>query len=286
MAHEDDEASVADGDVTELYDFTGPTASYRYTSGSSAVTYGGNSFAPSPGLVRAPVGTSSTRDAPSISLTIRVAESVIQTFGGGAPPRSLRLRIYRTQANSGETRTIWDGVVVGITCKGEMAEVRSTSLVGLRLATQLPSLAVQKRCQHFLYDERCRVDRAAYEHNTTVSSLSGATVAVASVGGALDDYYAVGGEIERVVDGERRAVYEQTGNVLTLSSPFPVLAPGDAVRMWPGCDHMLDIRDFGTSQVVSGHCLTRFNNVTNYGGHPTVPGANPFLFNVRTGRWA
>lgn len=287
MAYEDDEASVADGDVTELFDFTGPTASYRYTSGPTAVTYGGNSYAPAPGLVRAPVGTSSTRDAPSISLSMRVTESVIQTFGGGAPPRSLRLRIYRTQANSGEARTIWDGVVVGIVSRGEMAEVRSTSLVGLRLATQLPSLAVQQRCQHFLYDERCGVDRATYEHSTTVSSLSGSEVTVASVGGASDDYYGTGGEIERVADGERRAVYKQRGAVLTLASPFVTLAPGDAVKMWPGCNHMHLVRNVGGPAPIQaeGDCLTKFDNVANYGGHPTVPGANPFTSSVRTGRW-
>lgn len=282
MAYYDDEASVADGAPTELYDFTAPATSYRYTSAAAAVTYGGNSYTPAPGLRRSAVGAGTTQANASLTVAMRSAESLIQAFGFGSPPRSLRLRVYRQQATSGETVTIWDGVVVAITSRGAMAELRSTSQVGLRLATQVPALAVQGRCQHFLYDARCKVDRTAYQHTTTVASFTSNTITLTSDGGNPDGWFANGGEIERVTDGERRSIYDHTGNVVTLSSPFVTIANGDSVRVWPGCDHQHRIRSdgFPATLTADGHCLNKFNNVVNFGGHPTVPGSNPFALGV------
>lgn len=286
MAYYDDEASEDAGEPVELYEFTAPTTAYRYTSGPVAVVYGGNTYSPAAGLERATVGTGSTNGGSSITVTMRAAESVVQVYGFATEPRTLRLRIYRTQTTSAETVTIWDGVVVAMAVRGHVAEIRSSSQVGVRLATQIPSLSVGGRCRHFLYDGRCRVVRATYVHTTTVSSFSGSTITVAGVGGNPDGWFANGGEIERDADGERRMIYAQVGAVLTISAPFQTLATSNAVTMWPGCDHTHRFFTDPTSglPVVRGDCHLKFANAQNFGGHASVPNSNPFTLNIRLTR--
>lgn len=282
MAYIDDESGTATGDVVELYKLTAPTTSYRYTSARTSQTYLAEVYDPAEGLGRSSIGSGASEERAAINVTISAAAAVVATYAAGAPPASLRLQVFRHQAVSGETRTIWDGAVVGISTKGTIATMRSVSQVGLRMSTRLPSLTIANQCQHVLYDGRCRVDRAAYAQATTVVSLSGSTVTVASVGAHGDGWFGFGGEIERTSNGERRFIYTQVGAVLTLSSPFTALSPSDAVTLWPGCDHRFRVTSTGGPSVVAeGHCLSKFANTANYGGHPTVPSGNPFVVGVK-----
>lgn len=285
MAYLDDEASTADGDVTELYDFTGPTASYRYTSGATAVTYGGNSYTPAPGLVRSPIEHPTTGTTHTLTVTMRVSESVVRLLAFlPQSHRPVRLRIYRQQANSGETATIWDGEVVAIEARGAMAQVRTLSKLGAWLRRQIPGLAASWRCPHRLYDARCKLTATDWDLATTVSSVSGGgtTIVVASVGGQPDDWFAKGAEILRVSDGERRIVYRQVGTTLTINDPFPTLTAGDSVTLFAGCDHTHRFYiDFVGTILVSGDCQSKFSNAVNFGGEPSMPGSNPFTLNIR-----
>jgi uncharacterized phage protein (TIGR02218 family) len=284
VAYLDDEASTADGDVTELYDFTGPTASYRYTSGATAVTYGGNSYTPAPGLRRSALEHPTSGGEGSLTVTLRASETVVVAFAFAAPPRSLRLRIYRQQANSGETTTIWDGEVVAIEARGALATVRTLSKLGAWLRRQIPGLAASWRCPHRLYDARCKLTATDWDLATTVSSVSGGgtTIVVASVGGQPDDWFAKGAEILRVSDGERRIVYRQVGTTLTINDPFPTLTAGDSVTLFAGCDHTHRFyTDFVGTILVSGDCQSKFSNAVNFGGEPSMPGSNPFTLNIR-----
>lgn len=64
-------------------------------------------------------------------------------------------------------------------------------------------------------------------------------------------------------DGARMIV-GHTGINITLVSPMPSLVPGQAVRLYAGCDHSTTV------------CKNRFDNLANYGGFPWIPGKNPF----------
>lgn len=281
MAYLDDESGTATGDAVELYKFTAPTTAYRYTSARTAQTYLAEVYDPAPGLSRTSVGAGSTEERAVLSVTIDGASAVVADFGSGAPPASLRLQVFRRQAVSGEVRTIWDGAVIAIARNGSVATLRSSSQVGLRMSTRIPSLTVTNQCQHVLYDERCRVDRATYAQAATVVSISGGTITVSTVGSHGDEWFGNGGEIERTADGERRFIYSQIGAVLTLEEPFTALAVSDAVTLWPGCDHRFRTYTTGGSTIAEGHCLTKFANTDNFGGHSNVPSGNPFVVGVK-----
>jgi len=275
VAYLDDERSASDGAPVELYEFTGAVATYRYTSGPASVVYAGNTYTPAAGLERG--GLSHGTDNASAGLEVRIASSspLAQAYAVATPPTSLRLRIYRLQAVSGEAVTVWHADAVSISVRGPIATIRTSSLVGQALETQVPAAAVQTMCGHRLYSAQCGVDRATYAHTTSVSSASGLGVTVASVGAHPDGWFASGGEIERTSDGQRRTIVAQVGAVLTLLSPFGELAASDAVTLWPGCNHVHAVTASVPVEVI-GHCHNRFNNVANYGGHPFVPVSSPF----------
>lgn len=271
MTYEADEESVYDGEPYELFDFAGPQISYRYTSDQVAKTYDSNSYTPLAGLKRSRLGANSTRDANAILVTMPSSTTVVADYGFGVPPRSLRLRIYRIQDRSGVALTIWDGAVIGLKPRGASAEIRSSSQLAENLGTNIPSVSIQPICNHVLYDERCVVTRASFDQAATVSSVSGYTVTVSTVGGNPDQWFRAG-EIVRDTDGERRQIVDQVGAVLTISSSFRTLAGSDAVTLYAGCDHR------------NATCGDKFSNRANFGGHPSVPSSNPFLVPLRLTR--
>lgn len=263
------ETSPDDGEPVDLYEFAGSNQTYRYTSGLASVEYGGQTFTPA-AVSRGDVGARSTIDAATMTVTIATSAELVQDFGFGNPPRSLNLKIYRLQTLSGEARVIWDGRVIALAPRGRRTEVRSSSHVGERMATSIPSVSFQRLCNHFLYDDRCRVDRTVYDSDALVSGVSadGRTVTVNSIGIAPDQWYR-SGEVVRALDSERRLVIAQVGAVLTLSAPFRTLANGDALTLYAGCDHGITM------------CSDKFNNVPNFGGHPSIPQSNPFILPLR-----
>ena len=285
MAYDDDQTGAATSDVTELYEFTGPSTVYRYTSGPASVTYGGHAYAPAAGLGRSALASTSTDDTARLTVTSAATASVVVAHGRSLAPRSLGLRVYRQQATSGETRRIWDGEVKSITSSSltAVATITSESRVGGRMAARVPGLTVTSRCPHRLYDDRCRVNPDDFDLSTTVSSISGRTVTVASVGGQPDGWFGSSGEIRRDTDGERRSVITQVGAVLTLDAPFGTLNPGDAVTLWAGCDHLYWKRKVGPD-FAGGDCITKFDNAINFGGAPAMPTINPFTAGVRGDR--
>ena len=271
MPYADDENSAHDGEPRELYEFIGPNTTYRYTSGTIAVTYLTNTYALVEGLRRSSVGSGSTDDPVALEVSIACSAQVVEDYGFTTPPRSLRLKVYRQQVNSAEFQTIWDGVVVAISAKGRMARIRSASQMGDRLSNTVPSVSIQRTCNHFLYDSHCTINAATYDLAVTVSVIDGAELTVNTIGGASDSWYRAG-KIVRDSDGESRTIVAQVGTLLTLHSAFGVLAVGNAMTLYAGCDHTVQT------------CNEKFNNTVNFGGHPMIPQSNPFLVGLRLKR--
>lgn len=263
MAFEDDELSQDAGEPVELFEFAGSLSTWRYASGAQSVVHGGNTFAPLAGIRRSSFQKASSKDAPVLTVSLPTSAGVVLAHGIATPPRSLTLTVYRYQQRSGDYVIGWTGPVTSITPRGSMAEVKCPSLLGARLSVNVPGLALQHQCQHRLGDDRCRVDLSGMTVSTTVSSVSSATIAVASVGGHPADWFRAG-EVVRDSDGERRTILQQAAGVLILHAPFRTLAHGDAITLYPGCDH------------TEPTCRSKFTNGPNFSGFWFVPDGNPF----------
>jgi uncharacterized phage protein (TIGR02218 family) len=263
-----DVASQRSGDRMDLYRFDGPQTVYAYTSGTAGRSFDGNVYVPLAGLRRSAVGSSSSSDKKTLTVTMSGGCDLATDYAYTTPPRSLRLRIYEFQRNSGAARLVWDGDVTDVRPFGAEIELRSSSLMSERIGTSVPGVVFQKRCPHKLGDSLCRVDLTGSDNKLTalVSAISadGFTVTINSIGAFPDGDFKAG-TITRDTDGEPRTISEQIGPVLTLTAPFRALAGGDAVTMTVGC-----------SKLVS-YCLSRHDNVVNFGGHPLMPKSNPFV---------
>lgn len=267
MANHDDEISARAGDVVEGHEYIGPQVSYRYCTGTDAVVIGGQLFAPAVAR-RSALSTGGTQDTPALTVTLPVTAQLVIDYAFTTPPRSLRHRVHRRQARSAESVIVWDGQVVAFTPRGREAEVKSTSQLGARLGSDVPGIAFQRQCNHFLYDARCRVSRLPFDWSAAVTNASGLTVTVSSIGPVPDQWYRAG-EIVRDSDGERRTIVDQLGAVLTLSSPFRTIANGNGVTLYPGCDHTIET------------CISKFNNRENFGGMPSCPSSNPWAVGLQ-----
>lgn len=270
MAYADDEESVDAGEPQELLEFIGPQIVYRYTTGDQPITYNGQVFAPAV-AERSAIGAGSVVDAPAVIVKVLCSTQLVADYGFLTQLRTLRLRIHERQARSAEYQVKWDGRVSAMMPEGRWCEVRSESHLGLALSSNVPGVSFQRHCNHPLYGRLCRVDRNAHAFATNVTNVNGAIVTLASIGGAADQVYRAG-EIVRTVDGESRTIVDQTGAVLKLASAFGVLANGNPVTLYKGCDHLI------------ATCHTKFANRVNFGGHPSVPSSNPFLIPINLNR--
>jgi uncharacterized phage protein (TIGR02218 family) len=133
------------------------------------------------------------------------------------------------------------------------------------MKSSVPGTFYQSQCNHCLYSSRCGISSEAYKLRTTVLNISsnGASLVLASSGGASQNWFKAG-EIIRASDGERRMVVYQSGASIDLNYPFPNIKIGDTVDIYAGCDHTV------------GDCRDKFNNIINFGGHPFIPSSNIF----------
>jgi uncharacterized phage protein (TIGR02218 family) len=260
------EKSQRGSQPVELYKFEGPgTFQYRYARHTEPVTHDAEIYTPVPTASSAPLSGSSENAG---ELTVRgLPDSldVVRDYAFGTPPRALYMTLLRVQAD-GAVEALWRGPVVGWRVTGDTASCRVPSLLATVLDVQVPGIAFDSQCHHFLGDELC-----GFEFNTgdgtlvetTVSGGSGWTVNVNSVGGA-DDQWFRGGEILRLSDGESRTITDQVGTALKLSYPFRTLGAGNSVELRAGCGRTQEI------------CKTKFNNLARYLGFPYIARYNPW----------
>lgn len=257
MAFIDDEKSVSDSAPVELYTFTTNAGTFRRTSYDVDVIHGGNTFTAVP-MERSSIEPNATDQAQEVTVSLPASDPVVRNHLLGILPRTFTCLVQRKQLVSGEVKTIWDGVVTAITVRDRTAELRIPSAMEDALAASVPSAYFQEFCNHLLYDVRCGIDRLNFDLITAITSASGMTVTVASVGSNPDNYYR-GGEVLRTADNDRRTILLQQGNVLTLNAPFPpTVGFPAAVTLYAGCDHTVET------------CLAKFSNTLNFGGHPYI----------------
>ena len=106
------------------------------------------------------------------------------------------------------------------------------------------------------------MSRAAFSLASTIVSVSGVTVVLASTFSA--DAGTVG-TITHVASSQWRTVLLQSGTTLTLNVALVGVQAGDSVTIAQGCDHTVTT------------CKAKFNNVANFGGHPQMNKYDPWL---------
>ena len=266
--------SLTSRNLVEAYTFTGSFKTYGYTSADRNITVDGllhERAAISRGAVKA---GDQTQDQLDVELTLPYNLPVVLDHAYLSAPPKLNLKIValdRSTENpagsglfaSASGAILWNGEVAGWSVSGRQAKVRVPSNFSRALNQGVPSVFFQNPCNHVLFDGRCKVAQTNFRHVTNVTSIGSPTV-IGVTSDNFDDNFLNAGSIQNSRTGERRLIITNLSDAITIGSPFTDIQVGDEVVLLAGCDH-----SFST-------CRTKFNNSVNYGGHPFIPGDNPF----------
>lgn len=276
MAYDDDDRSVQDSEPTYLATLTFPTGVARYNNSDIAITTdvgaGSVTFDPAQ-LGVGNLAIKPSNESREFLVTLRLDDPIVEAYkAGGPPPRELRVEVWRHQRISNQVKKEWRGFVAALSLnpKEQTGTFHVPCITDDMFDQLIPTISLTRTCNAFLYDNRCRVNKASFTVTTTISNISadGKTITVASNGGNGAPYFDYG-LLEHVSSTEQRSIVEQpavlteTGMVINL--PLRNAQVGDSVKISAGCTRLIDM------------CQVKFNNVLNFRGHPRAPLSNPFL---------
>ena len=262
------EESRQDSAPVELYEFKGTYRNYYMTSDYIPHNFNSAVFIPTAGLERSSlkVGTHED-DTVDITVNLPITEQIVKDYGFQTTPPSLILTVYRLQRDALNWVAYWKGAVASIVVNDEFATMRIPSKFSSMLSGNIPNVYIQPPCNNVLFDELCKVSRAANSIDTSIATLNGRELSIPSLGGFPDGWF-VGGEIVIPTRNERRMIVEQTGTLLKVNYEFAKISVGTPVQVTAGCDH--------SYEGVNG--CPKFSNQPNFGGCPFVPGESNNVF--------
>lgn len=272
MSYDTYETSNQDGSPISYYEIKWGNTVWRYTSADSdqtitvpvdgSVTF--TAIAISDSGMRQ--GGSSNND---ISVTVQADIPLVGLFASTPPSDEIHLTVRRAHAGDLNPVIHWKGLVRNV--KRDEGNAQAT-IIGFALMALFEGdglrLAWTRGCPHILYDGECRKDPESMVVATTITALDGNSITVASNGGHAAPWFA-GGYIEWTANGDgsldRRGILSSASDTqLVLLGTTYRLTVGMAVKLYPGCD------------LTSDTCLSKFDNLANYGGCEQMTGKNPF----------
>lgn len=261
------ENSTENARPIELFEFNLNGEFFRYVSDTVDFTVTGNEF------TREVVSRSSMsvsagqRDKQGVDVRLPAGNAFVRKYILIVPGKKPLFTLYRVHRHDPDKELVvaFRGQVRSVTFLDDssVASVAVDPLTSAR-TRPMPRHTYQNLCNHMLYDERCTIDETSvsFRKFLPVTAASGSTITATGAGAFGSDFF-VAGFVE--FDGDFRLITAQATDVLTLILPFGVSPVGQTLRFQAGCKHRL-----------STDCLTKFNNVVNFGGFPYVPTKNPF----------
>lgn len=254
MSFLSDEGSVESSRPREGIEIILPSVTYRIATGTRDIEIHGEAYTAAPAQ-RNEIVVPRNGDSTTPELVLHPKHPLVSRFMlGGVPPRNILVNVYRKQTG-GAVEVVWRGRVTSLTWRDGLPVFAMPSRQLLLLDRRLPSFSVGKHCPHLLYGPNCKANRAGFRVATTIASVNGTSITVASMG-AHPNTWARYGELLHVATGELMTIAEQTGSVLTIPQPIGGMRTGDAVEVFAGCARTIDV------------CHGKFDNRRNFGGFP------------------
>lgn len=263
MSFTDADISPHDGKPVEFYKFIGSAGTFCYTSDNEEQVLDGDVYYPTP-VTRTGIETGSIVDT-TMTMDINVPSNsdVARLYCLKTSPDALKVEVRKRHRDTSESVIEWQGYLLDVTVSTLWATLKTGSVIQDKLRNNVANIYYQRTCNHVLFDERCKVSRAAFTNTAEIVKVQNQLITVDNDGAADNSLKA--GEITNTRTGEIRGIYSNENNVLRISYPFVDLKVGDTVELTYGCNHAR-----------LGDCKHRFNNVVNYGGFDFIPTMNPF----------
>ena len=269
MSYDVKDTSVHDGEPIEVFKFIGTLGTYRYTDYPENVTVNGELYITHP-ISRTAIEVGTLIDSiTTMDFTVLFDSDLARAHGLLATPDSLLVEVRRVHKGDNyatDWEMTWQGIAVGYSMTGRWFTIGTQNKVQVDLNTNLAQPYYQTTCNHVLFDERCKVNKASNTSVSTVTVIGPTAITVASDG--VPDGHLRAGELINQRTGERRLILDNLANVIDIGYGFIDILVGDTVSMVKGCDHSFS------------ECQVRFSNLDNFGGFMYVPSKNPFTQGV------
>lgn len=269
MSYASKDKSVHDSQPVECFFFYSLSREWTYTSSKSDVTITIDSidvvFTPFQ-ITRTALEISSTIDSVvSMDFTVPADSELAQKYAFSESPKNLNVVVYRKHEGDASTdwKIQWQGKIAGVRAQGDMVSLMMQSILQTELGGLISSVYYQKRCNHKLFDARCKINRASFTQTATVVQVDGAVIGVNNMvypNGELNN-----GEMTNDRTGEVQSILVANSNIIRVGSVFDDIVVGDTVKLTLGCD-----------LARLGHCSSRYNNTANYGGFDFISDKDPF----------
>lgn len=261
MSYSAVESSQLSGNPIEFYRFTIGTRNWYYCSGDEAQEYLTNVYTPIT-IGRRNIRIDQEITKAQLEIEMPASTEVAAEFIPGAPNQVVNLRIYRKHRTDAEVILFWSGRVINVAFEDLKATVQCEPIFTFMRQPGLKIIAT-KECQHNVYDIGCQAIEADFQVTGTISAiLASDVVQVAAAASHVDGWW-VAGTLKKF-SGESRTIRAHSSTTITLLAPMVGLKVGDLVFLSAGCDHLKTT------------CISKFNNVPNFGGQPWLPEDNPF----------
>lgn len=256
------ESSLDDGSPVFLYEFTDGTSAYRYCDLPGDITFDSNTWT-AESIKHSEIKLSDQVSKNTIKITLPTSNAFAQLFIGWMPELSYSVTVYRTHI--GETDSV-------VAFKGRITtpELNNNTIVFdvESVLTAIERNGINQRyllnCRHVLYGNKCLAVKASFLVAGTLSAYSGLVLTISAASGYADNHFR-GGIIE-FPDGSFRRITAHSGSSITINTNNQYLVdtiPPYSVNLYPGCDKS------------KATCISKFNNVINFGGFPWIPTKNP-----------
>lgn len=256
------ESSVSDGQPVELYEFRQGVQVWRYTPSAEPYSYLSAEYTPAT-ISRSDISQSNEITKAGITLVFPRDHDFATKFLGFSPDLVTTLTIFRGHVTDSAQEFVayWKGRIVAGKATGNEITLECESVFTSMRRTGLRA-RYQRTCRHTLYTPACGVNKDSFKVQGVVQSAQTAFF-VCTEAGAYPDGYFSGGMVE-LESGATRFIVNHTGSSLFISRPFVESIGGQAVNLYPGCDHL------------KATCINKFYNLLNFGGFPYIPNTNPF----------
>lgn len=251
----------------ELYRFTEQDSAdvWTFTSSDTRITYNSEDYLP---ISITRTGTEIKNDLAKADLTITLplTNGMAMRWMKDNGELLVGMTIF-TRNKAGVTNVTWKGRLASVVPGMSNIQLKFESIF---TSMRRPGLRAryQRSCRHALYGRGCLVDPDDYALTSAVTAVTGGrTLTCTAASGEATGYF-VGGML-RSPDGVLSYIVDHVGTAITiqrmsysLQQAIDAGFPFDVI-LYPGCDHS------------RATCISKFNNLLNYGGYDFIPVKNP-----------
>lgn len=267
MSFSSREQSLAAGQPLRLYQFSRGVIRWSYNSSDRNITHLNQTFRTLPGGISDDgIRQSGEAQVDLLKITAQADLDVASLYRNVPPSGEVALTIFDLHYGDTDYVVSWVGSIQSVSWPEPDRCQLLCQPLSARMSMQGLRQGWERACHRSLYDPGCKVDRNLYRINTSILSLTGAAISNGVFASYPAGYFTAGWVEWGIGSGEydRRGIERHAGSDLVLLGGTAGLSPGQALRVYPGCDQTITT------------CAARFNNHLNYGGIWHLPGRSPF----------